>query len=330
MHVFVFVDQCTAMTANMLLTLLLITCLASASSIMVGREDAEIDKIVRSLSAPGVSFRRAPVLTSTPPGRRTGSYMGLTRIAARSAVRHSAASLLVGRQMDAVHGGLSNVSVVDHTANQYYVNVLLNGAPTKLLLDSSSSDTWVRSINFTCLGLGRDNRTSSTCDLGPAWPNTNFPEGPRQDLHFYIGYPNNDTMAGRLGLLDVDVAGITVRRQEIGLAAQGTWTGNNVTSGVLGMAYPSLTSAYLGDDLTSHDEQDSVTYSPLFTSMVANDSIEPYWVLAICRNSTEGMLSIGSMPPVDRRDSHSAQTFLVIVSPPPPGYGSPPPRSRAR
>jgi hypothetical protein len=292
-------------------SLLIIPAFAVTVWALPDSRDVELTELVNTLFIPGVDVRRAPVLTTKPPTRRTGDYMGLTRIGPCSGERHSAASLLAGRQLDSGKAGSSNVSVVDRKANQYYVDVLLGGAPMKLLLDSSSSDTWVRSSNFTC--LSQDNATSPSCGLGPAWPDTTFPEGPIRDQHFYIGYPNNDTVAGHLGLLDIDVAGITVRKQEMGLATEGSWSGNNVTSGVLGMAYPSLTSAYWGDDLESHDDQDAITYSPLFMSMIANDSIEPYWALAISRNSTGGMFSIGSMPPVDRNGSHTAETFLFIV-----------------
>lgn len=55
--------------------------------------------------------------------------------------------------------------------------------------------------------------------------------------------------------------------------------GNNVTSGILGLAYPSLTNAYSGNDLDGPGDE-SILYSPVFTSMVTNGLVEPYFAIA--------------------------------------------------
>lgn len=98
------------------------------------------------------------------------------------------------------------------------------------------------------------------------------------------------------------------------MASQGTWYGNNVTSGVMGMAYPALTSAYMTDNLTDNSDALAMPYSPLFTSMVTAGLIQPYWEIAIDRNSTRGTFALGGDTPVNINGSHYAESDMLIVS----------------
>lgn len=277
-------------------------------------ELASIDDVIRSLQYPDVTFRRAPIRTSKNiQGQKSqsGSFK-LTRVDTTPNTGYlSVASRLSSLQLKPSQQGFGNVSVVDRKANQYSIDVLLNGSPMKLLLDSGSSDTWIRGANFTC---SNPNVTGPSCGLGPAYPELDFPGGHITGQHFYISPNDNETVAGLLGFMDVEVAGITVHGQEIGLASAGTWNGDNVTSGVLGLAYPSLTSAYYGDDLSDNSLEDMTLYSPVFTSMMMGDQVESYWCLSLDRNSTSGTVSFGEMPPVNVSFANTAQTHLIIVS----------------
>ncbi|KAK9779361.1 putative Acid protease [Seiridium cardinale] len=272
-----------------------------------------INEMLRSLSYPGVTFRRASVLSlSTAQDRIVhGGQIKLAKITTNSKHGYpSAASYLAAIQLKQGQQGFGNVSVVDQKANQYSVDVLLNGSPTKLLIDSGSSDTWLRGMNFTC---STPNTTGPDCGLGPAYPELDFPNGHITGQHFHISPSDNETIAGLLGYMDVEIAGINVLKQEIGLASIGSWNGDNVTSGVLGLAYPSLTSAYLGDDLASNRSEDLTTYSPLFTSMMTSGNVDAFWCLALDRNSTAGAVSFGELPPINLSTSVVAQTHLIIA-----------------
>lgn len=295
----------------MLLTLFILLmgfCLAAPDQVN------NIDDLVSSLTYPGVTFRRAPVRKFNNFQKQkfqSGSF-NITRVSSTKHAGHmSVASRLAALHLDQNEEGFGNVSVVDRKANQYSVDVLLNGSPMKLLIDSGSSDTWIRGVNFTC---SNPNVTGSACGLGPAYPELDFPGGHITGQHFYISPNDNETVAGLLGYMDIEVAGITVHRQEIGMASVGSWNGDNVTSGVLGLAYPSLTSAYYGDDLTSNSPDDMIMYSPVFTSMMTGDQVESYWCLSLDRNSTSGSVSFGEMPPVNVSHANHAETHLIIVS----------------
>ncbi|KAI0137484.1 aspartic-type endopeptidase-like protein [Xylariales sp. AK1849] len=272
---------------------------------------ANRDEVVHSLSAPNVSFRSPRVFSTKSPTRRVQNHMEMTMVPNhRMGGRPSAASLLASLQLDGGQHGFGNISVVDRFATQYAVDILLNGAPMRLVIDTGSSDTWVKGLNFSCSSPGND---TTACSLGPAYPDLDFPGGHLKDQHFYILYGDNETIAGQLGLLDVKLGGITVHDQEIGLASQGQWTGDNVTSGVLGMAYPALTSAYWSDSLAENDPVLATTYSPLFTSMINDGLVEPYWTLAISRNSSKGTFALGGLPPINLNSSHVSTTYMIIA-----------------
>jgi hypothetical protein len=303
----------------MLLSLLYMVvslCLASPLFTELVSDSSDED-LVSSLSAPGFTFRRAKPFKTLPQFRNDvqnggETYFEATRLPLRESGsgRRSAAALIYGMQLDDSSDVYGNVSAVDHYATQYSVTVLLNGAPMSLIIDTASSDTWVKGMNFTCSNPSND----TACDLGPAYPENDFPDGHIQNQHFGIQYGDGENIAGQLGYMDVEIAGVTVKSQEIGLAAQGAYSGHNVTSGVLGMAYPALTSAYFSDNLTDNDPSLETQYSPLITSLISQGIIQPVWAIAISRNSTKGMFGLGAMPPVNLNTSHYATTDMIIVS----------------
>lgn len=95
-----------------------------------------------------------------------------------------------------------------------------------------------------------------------------------------------------MGFSDISVGNLTVNRQQVCLANSTYWLGNNVTSGLLGMAFPSLTNAYLGDG-DDHEMGSAIQYSPFFTSLVEQGKIDPIFSLTIDRNSSSGILALG-------------------------------------
>jgi hypothetical protein len=293
------------------LNLIISICLASS---LGNISPTEQDDVGSSLSMPpGFNVRQVKAIPLQKlPHTKQGSRMKMTRLPRRQSTgRPSAAAFFSAMQKDNPYpSSFGNISVVDRYADQYAVEMLFNGTPMQVVIDSGSSDTWIRGMNFTC-----SNRSiSANCNLGPPYPVLDFPHGRIQDLHFAIVYGDDETVAGQLGYMDVEVAGITVHNQEVGLVSQGTWYGNNVTSGVMGMAYPALTSAYMTDNLTENSDALAMPYSPLFTSMVTAGLIRPYWEIAIDRNSTQGTFSLGSDAPVNMNGSHYAETDMLIVS----------------
>ncbi|KAI1403268.1 acid protease [Hypoxylon fuscum] len=269
-----------------------------------GNSSSNEQGIVYSLTLPGFRFRRVKPLASTPSEKRIQHYLDLKRLPHSSNRPQRSARALFG-QRDNDGGAFENVTSVNRFAVEYAVQAIFNGVPMDLVVDSGSADTWVRGSNFTC-------NNGELCLLGPSFPG-NFSKGPIKNEHFAINYGDGENVQGRVGYMDVEFAGVAVPGQEIALASQGIWHGNSFTSGVLGLAYPSLTSAYEGDDINDDNQYLHVDYSPLFTSMVSDGLIEPYWAIALARNSSLGSISVGGMPPVDLSKSDYDSTPILIA-----------------
>jgi hypothetical protein len=192
--------------------------------------------------------------------------------------------------------------------------VLFNGHPMRLLIDTGSADTWAIRPDFECIDYANQSLAQSSCMFGPPYPN-DFQYGevsPTQ--HMYLRYADGEIIAGPMGYSDVTLGNITVTKQEICLANTTNWYGNNVTSGLIGLAYPSLTNSYLGTGL-NHNGGDRIEYSPLFTSMVSQGKAQPVFSIAIDRNSSSGLLAWGGVAPVVGMDmSRTASLDMIIVS----------------
>ncbi|KAK8134185.1 eukaryotic aspartyl protease [Apiospora sp. TS-2023a] len=277
-------------------------CLSLPSDPKPTRQSIPQTDIVPSLSIPGVEIRRPRPFSSSPGvpvTRKHGNIAKLKRLPKSHSNRQPSAAAYFAEHLrsDAAHGAFQtgNVSAIDRSASQYSVEVVLNGSPVHLVLNTGGSDTWVRAKNFTCLNSASDSASGSKCDWG-SYGASGFRDGPIYDQHFAVKNQDGSALSGQLGYMDVTLANITVYNQEVAIATQGTWHGDNITSGMLGMAYPSLTSAYSGNDLNDTSDDSVLEYSPLFTSMVTDGLVEPYWSIAINRNSSDGLISLEYQP----------------------------------
>jgi hypothetical protein len=295
----------------MLLQFLCLVALSLAAAVKTGQTVEHHGDIIESPSLPGFNVRRVEAISPMPLARVVQNHMVIKRISNdRPLRRRPSASWITNRRRGAPTG-VGNVTSVDRYDSQYATEVLLNGRLVQLVLDTGSADTWVRGPNFQC--LNDPNGTQPTCNLGAAYAG-DFPDGPIQNQHFAVNYGDGESIAGLLGVMNVSIGGIYISGQEIALASQGRWYGNNVSSGVLGMAYPSLTSAYWGTNLSDTAPYLETKYSPVVNSMIDSGIIQPYWCLAIDRNSSQGVFSLGGMPPVDLSSSYAVITPLLIVS----------------
>ncbi|KAH6656486.1 hypothetical protein BKA67DRAFT_654824 [Truncatella angustata] len=112
-------------------------CLAATSKL------SDINHVLRTFSYPGISFRRAPAISSKPVQgqKQQAGPLVISRIPSVSTTGHpSGASRPAALQSDS-QSGYGNVSVVDQKATQYVVKVMLDGFPMKYLIGSGSSYT---------------------------------------------------------------------------------------------------------------------------------------------------------------------------------------------
>lgn len=102
-------------------------------------------------------------------------------------------------------------------------------------------------------------------------------------------------------------------QQEVALVNYSYWFGDSTTSGLVGLAYPLLTSAYEGTDPSDDTLETQVEYNPIITTLIADGLIEPVFSLSLERNSSEGFLALGGLPPVNITGV-SASTPIRMVS----------------
>ena len=117
----------------------------------------------------------------------------------------------------------------------------------------------------------------------------------------------------------VTLGGLTVKNQKVGIPDQTNQMGDGVNSGLLGLAYPSITSAHLGNASSSDNSTyffNRKVYNPLLYNMHQQGVMkEPYFSLALASTPQNvsttfgGYLSLGELPPV----KHSAQWTAVPV-----------------
>jgi len=261
----------------------------------------------------GITFERVKAVKPPTPDRPAPRFSRLHNIKGKPGSFTSVSAL--GRLLKtppAHHQHVyQNVSATGDFSTQYAIQCGWDGVPLWLLFDTGSSDTWAVKTGFRCndgVGGGND---QEVCGFGSPTIDE-FSGGAIEDLHFLLKYGSGEQIVGPMGYSDLTCGGVHVARQQVGLANDTYWHGNNLTVGILGLAYPSLTSAFYGE-VGSEATWNAISYTPFFTNAITQGTIDPVFSVAILKNSSEGMLAWGGLPPMDWRRGGSAETDLIIV-----------------
>ncbi|KAF7544477.1 hypothetical protein G7Z17_g9917 [Cylindrodendrum hubeiense] len=124
---------------------------------------------------------------------------------------------------------------------------------------------------------------------------------------------DGEEISGPMGRSDISCGGLFVPEQQVGLANKTYWHGNNVTVGILGLAYPSITSAYYGQ-VGEEEPWLTISYTPFLTRAISQGTIDPVFSVAIMRNSSSGILTWGGLPPMLWNPESKAVTDLIIAN----------------
>lgn len=111
----------------------------------------------------------------------------------------------------------------------------------------------------------------------------------------------------------VDIAGVSVPKVQIALATVGWWRGDGISSGILGLGLPALTTAYTGTDRSRDGAANEVIYDPIVTSMTKN-GIPPVFSLALSRNHSESYIAFGGVPPNVKTDSYASAPMRKLTN----------------
>lgn len=151
---------------------------------------------------------------------------------------------------------------------------------------------------YQCENSLGGNTTEAYCKFGETYdPSSSFT--PIADENFRISYADGETLTGILVYEKVTLANITVYNQTIGVVDTARWNGDGVSSGIIGLAYPALTSAFNGTNITADSRSSQVQYDPLFTSMYSQGDVDSLFTLTMKRGNGSSTLAIGGLPPAE-------------------------------
>ncbi|OAP62013.1 hypothetical protein AYL99_04216 [Fonsecaea erecta] len=239
--------------------------------------------------------------------------LGLFQPLALALSSSSAQHLVLNRRSSAVTSNATAGLLATTFGTIFDVNVTIGGETFPLLVDTGSSDTYVMKKGYQCFDKANGTELPQTaCLYGSATysPSATYSQIPNEIFGVQYGA---GIASGVLAQEEVTLAGITVKDAIIGVANSSTPMGDGVNCGLLGLAYPALTSGHPGNvtDNTTYF-YNRLTYDPLLFTMHQQGLIDPYFSLALARtpqNATLGFggyLSLGGLPPVPHSDEFTS------------------------
>ncbi|KAF7317669.1 Acid protease [Mycena kentingensis (nom. inval.)] len=265
------------------LTVLSLSYVSCAKFATVRHDSAHLEPAPATSHVPPASFV-APITAKVP--RRKSKQSSLRSVAG-------------ARATAPVYGALY--------AQEYLVDMTVDGQKFPVIVDTGSSDTWLVKKGFKCFNLDGVAQSQSTCSFGSSGFDTS--SSPMFKLYpkvsFNISYADGEFLTGPVGFDTVSVGGLAVKQQEIGVPDYAAWNGDSVNSGLLGLAYPELTSVFNTTDPTKASRANHIPYDPFFFTAVKQGIVEPYFSLSLNRGGSTkgsqpnlGFLAFGGIAPV--------------------------------
>lgn len=251
----------------------------------------------------------------------TDNYLSLVQVkAARSRGRHGP------HKPHGRHGQNADVVSLDDLLleDEWAATITFGGEDVIVTLDTGSSDTWLAQKGFQCVDMNGTDIAEADCSFGPTYNGT-FTGGAIANENFNISYGSGLFLTGDLGYTDITIGDITVKHQTVALVNEAYWIGDGITSGLMGLAYSALTSAFAGDNLTVDNFNvtgtapgDQELYSPVVQTMIAQGLNPPLFTLALERssdlndNAPGGYIAFGGIPPVSGTIGSFFDTPILI------------------
>lgn len=211
--------------------------------------------------------------------------------------------------------GTYGVAPLSIAAGQVFLAPITFGTQTfNAILDTGSSDTWLAVSGFQCFSaVTGAPQSEADCLFGPTYNiSKTFKQIPNEN--FNVTYADQEVVTGIEGTEEITLAGITVKNQQVGVVDFAVWNGDGVSSGLIGLAFPSITSAFVGTDPSQDSRNNTITYNPIFTNMYTEKLVAPIFSLALTRgNDSGGFLAIGGLPRVAHSKNFAALPLQVLT-----------------
>lgn len=230
------------------------------------------------------------------------------------------------RQSQASRHGFANGTLLTSTQFGSVVDVEITFGNQSFLVevDLGSSDLWVVRDGWECIdGTTNLIMPQENCTYAPdkSYTVSNtfrqiqvshsrpryLIELMKQDQYFGVYY-GAGIASGLLGHETVAIAGVTVPEQVIGVVNKASNAGDGFNSGLMGLAFPAITSAHPGTLVdNSTFLYNRVPYDPLGFHMANCGLIKPFFSLGIERTAFDdatgpgGYLGLGEIVPVSHK-----------------------------
>jgi hypothetical protein len=186
-------------------------------------------------------------------------------------------------------------------------------------VDLGSSDLWVVGTGYQCISPN-DNSIlpQAVCNYGNRTYDfsSTFEKIDGQNFGVYYGA---GIAVGTIGYETINVGGITIPHQEVGIVSSATNQGDGFNSGIMGLGYPAITSAHPGETIDNTTLlYNRIPYNPVVFNMASAGLIEPFFSLAIDRtpfgveNGPGGLFGLGEVPPVDHSDEWACSPVVIL------------------
>ncbi|KAJ5730706.1 uncharacterized protein N7483_005214 [Penicillium malachiteum] len=260
----------------------------------------------RGADAKAITWKPTALVESRATTGGSAYTMSLKKQTTTRANPRSAAYLkgLTGKSTSTTSGSTGLISLFE--GEEYATSITFGTQTFDVIVDTGSSDTWVVKEDFECIDLDTGDKTSeSDCEFGTTYT-TDSTLKKISGEEFEIEYGDGEYLYGYMGTETVTLASITVD-QEVAIVTEAAWEGDGTTSGLTGLAYPALTSAY------NEKTDDQEVYNPIFTTMVNDGLIDSYFSLAISRNVSgdAGYLTLGGLPPITFNETFTTTDILI-------------------
>ncbi|OGM45070.1 aspartic-type endopeptidase [Aspergillus bombycis] len=198
-----------------------------------------------------------------------------------------------------------------------------NNQTFKLLVDTGSSDLYIMGDGFTCINAtSKLTILQADCGYGPETypPSSSYKQVPNEA--FGIEY-RAGRASGVMAYEDITIAGISVRAKLAIADVSEPMGREGISNGLLGLGYPSLTSAHPGTPVPNDTYfYNRVVYSPVFNAMFEQGLVEPYFTIALAHTARDSIatfgsyLTLGDLPPVEPKSDFTAVPVEIMTNVP--------------
>lgn len=193
---------------------------------------------------------------------------------------HTLAARAVGDN-DTTHASLSQLSMSSNRQS-YFTVIKVGGIPFRVALDTASADLWL--LSSEC----ETEECSEVPRFQLGYQSPTFEAINDNSTLFEASYADGTVVSGFLARETIEIQDLSVSKQVFGLVSESNVTFGDLTSGLLGLGFPKL-SSFQNNNVTNS------TTAPFFATLAQKGLLEyPLFAFSLTRNNT-GSLSFGAI-----------------------------------